>query len=125
MFEINLVFSISSLFLVHFSLDGRDGPALPAVDEEVGSPLVDDACTPVDIDKTLSVMRSIKTSSTTLSTTLNSCNGYEAFINFVLSVMARSQRLDGELSIHKCLYTYLEHWSNGYNFLNDYIASPW
>jgi hypothetical protein len=42
------------------------------VDGEVGSPLIDDACTPVDIDMTLSVMRSIITSSTTFSAVLNS-----------------------------------------------------
>jgi hypothetical protein len=69
---INLAFARSSLCLVHFSYDGRDGLSPQAVDGEVGSPLIDDAYTPIDIDMTLSVMRSIITSSTTLSTTLNS-----------------------------------------------------
>jgi hypothetical protein len=72
MVGINLAFARSSLCLVHFSSDGRDGLALRAVDGEAGSPLVDDACTPVDIDMTLSVMRSIITSSTACSAALNS-----------------------------------------------------
>jgi hypothetical protein len=72
MVEINIAFTRSSLCLVHFSSDGRDGPAPRAVDGEAGIPLVDDACTPMDIDMTLSVMRSIKTSSTIFSAVLNS-----------------------------------------------------
>ena len=71
---INLEFSRSSLCLVLFSYDGRDGPVSRAVDGEAGSPLIDDSCTPVDIDMTLLVMRLIKTSSTTFSTALNSSN---------------------------------------------------
>jgi hypothetical protein len=57
---INLAFVRSSLCLVHFSLTGQDGPA-QAVDREVGSPLVKDACTLVDTplsDMTLSVIKS-------------------------------------------------------------------
>jgi hypothetical protein len=69
---INFVFARSSLFLVLFSTDGQDGPDLRVVDREACSPLVDDACTPIDIDMTLSVMRSIKTSSKTHSSALNS-----------------------------------------------------
>jgi hypothetical protein len=68
---INLAFARSSLCLVCFSSDGWDGPAPQAVDEEASSPLVDDACTLVDIDMTLSIMRLIRTSSTTFSVALN------------------------------------------------------
>jgi hypothetical protein len=63
----SLAFAKSSMCLVHFSSANRDGPALRAVDGEAVSPLVDDACILVDIDMTLSVMRSIKNSSTNLS----------------------------------------------------------
>jgi hypothetical protein len=66
------VFARSSLCLVLFSTDGQDGPDPRAVDGEACIPLVDDACTPIDIDMTLSVMRSIRTSSKTLSVALNS-----------------------------------------------------
>jgi hypothetical protein len=72
MVEINLALARSSLCLVRFSSDGWDGLAQRVVDEEGGIPLVDDACTPIDIDMTLSVMRSIRTSSTSFSTMLNS-----------------------------------------------------
>ena len=72
MVGINLEFARSSLFLVFFSSNGWDGLALRAVDREAGSPLVNNACTLVDIDMTLSVMRSIKTSSTAFSIALNS-----------------------------------------------------
>jgi hypothetical protein len=68
---INLAFMRSSLCLVHFSSDGRDGLAR-VVDGEVGSPLMDDVCIPLDINMTLSVIRSIKTSSKTLFAALNS-----------------------------------------------------
>jgi hypothetical protein len=61
MLKIILAFTRSSLCLVRFSSDGRDGPSR-AVDGEADSPLMDDACIPVDIDMTLSVIRSIKTS---------------------------------------------------------------
>jgi hypothetical protein len=74
MLRINLAFARSSLCLVHFSSDGRDGLAR-AVDGEAGSPLVDDACTPVDnplSDMTLSVIRSRSTSVTDSSTALSS-----------------------------------------------------
>jgi hypothetical protein len=63
--EINLAFARSSLCLVHFSFDGQDGPSPRVVDGEAGSTLIDDSCTPTDIDMTLSLMRSIKTSSKT------------------------------------------------------------
>jgi hypothetical protein len=72
MVKINLAFARSFLFLVRFSSDGQDGPALRAVDGEADSPLMDDACIPVDIDMTLSFMSSIRTSSTNFSTVLNS-----------------------------------------------------
>jgi hypothetical protein len=70
--RISLAFAKSSSCLVHFSSDDRDGPAPRAVDGDVGSPLVDDSCIPIDIDMTLLVMSSIKNSSTTFSTVLNS-----------------------------------------------------
>jgi hypothetical protein len=44
---INLEFARSSLCLVHFSSIGWDGPNR-AMDGEVDSPLVEDACTPID-----------------------------------------------------------------------------
>jgi hypothetical protein len=59
MVGINLAFARSSLCLVRFSSDGWDCPAPREVDGEAGSPFIDDACTPVDIDMALSVMRSI------------------------------------------------------------------
>jgi hypothetical protein len=71
MLRIILEFVRLSLCLVLFSSDGRDGPA-QAVDGEASSPLMDDACIPIDIDMTLLVIKSIKTSSTMLSTMLNS-----------------------------------------------------
>jgi hypothetical protein len=60
--------------LDHLSEGGRDGPAR-AVEGEVGSAPEDDACTPVDIlcsNMTLSVIKSIRTSSTIFSTALSS-----------------------------------------------------
>jgi hypothetical protein len=69
---INFTFARSSLFLVFFSTDGQDGPDLRAVDREACSPLVDDSCTPVDINMNLSVMRLIRTYSTILFVVLNS-----------------------------------------------------
>jgi hypothetical protein len=74
MVGINLSFARSSLCLVHFSTDGRDGLALRALDGEASSPLVNYACTLVDIDMTLSIMRWIKTSSKTFLAMLNSSN---------------------------------------------------
>jgi hypothetical protein len=64
----------SSLCLVLFSSAGRDGPAR-AVDGEADSPLVDDACRPVDnplSDMTLSVIKSRSTSVTDSSTAVSS-----------------------------------------------------
>jgi hypothetical protein len=58
--------------LVHFSANGRDDPVMRAVDGEACSPLVDDACIPADIDIALSVMRSMRTSSTIFFVALNS-----------------------------------------------------
>jgi hypothetical protein len=72
MIEINFAFARSSLCLARFSYDGRDGLAPRVVDGEAGSPLIDDACTPVDIDMILSVMKSIRTSSTSFYAVLNS-----------------------------------------------------
>ena len=69
---ISLAFSKSSLCLVRFSSDYWDDPASRVVDGEAGSPLLDDACIPVDIDMTLSFMRLIKTSSATPSAMLKS-----------------------------------------------------
>jgi hypothetical protein len=73
--RINLAFARSSLCLVHFSSDGRDGPAPRAVDEDACTVLVDEACTPTDnplSDMTLSVIRSRSTSVTDSSTALSS-----------------------------------------------------
>jgi hypothetical protein len=70
----NLAFYRSPLCLVLFSSEGQDGLAPRVVDREVGIPLVDDPCTPVDIDMTLSVMRSIKNYSIAFSAVLNSSN---------------------------------------------------
>jgi hypothetical protein len=70
--KINLAFAKSSMCLVHFSSDDRDDISPRAMDGEASSPLMDDACIPVDIDMTLSVMRSIQNSSTTLSALLKS-----------------------------------------------------
>jgi hypothetical protein len=72
MVGINLALTRSSLCLVCFSSDGQDGPTPRVVDGEARSPLIDDACTLVDINMTLSVMRSIKNSSTIFSAVLNS-----------------------------------------------------
>ena len=75
MVGINLAFARSFLCLVLFSFDGRDGLALRAVDEYACTVLVDEAYTPTDnpiFDMTLSVMRSIKNSSTNFSAALNS-----------------------------------------------------
>jgi hypothetical protein len=60
--------------LVHFSFSCQDGPA-QALDGEFGSPLVDDACTPIDnplSDMTLSVINLRSTSVTNSLTTLSS-----------------------------------------------------
>jgi hypothetical protein len=60
MLGINLAFTRSSLCLVRFSFYGRYGPSR-AVNGEARSPLVDDACTPVDnplSDMTLSIISS-------------------------------------------------------------------
>jgi hypothetical protein len=73
MIGINLTFTTSSLCFIHFSSSSWDGPAR-VVEGETCSPLVDDACIPVDnphSDMTLSVINSIKNSSTTFSATLN------------------------------------------------------
>jgi hypothetical protein len=76
MIEISLEFVRSSLCLVHFSSAGRDGLA-QVVDGEADSPLIDDACTPVDnplSDMTLSVIKSRSTFITDSSTVLSSSN---------------------------------------------------
>jgi hypothetical protein len=73
MLRINLEFVRSSLCLVCFSFDDRDG-TIRAVDREVSIPLMDDACTPVDnplSDMTLSIIKSVKTYSTSFSMALN------------------------------------------------------
>jgi hypothetical protein len=74
--RINLAFARSSLFLVHFSSADRDGSAR-ALDREASSPLVDDACRPVDnplSDMTLSVIKSRSTFVTNSSTVVSSLN---------------------------------------------------
>ena len=74
MIGINLAFTRSSLFLVHFSSRGRDDPTR-AVDREADSPVIDDAYGPVDnplSDMTLSVIKSRSTSVTDSSTALSS-----------------------------------------------------
>jgi hypothetical protein len=74
MLGINLAFARSPLCLVRFSSVGRDGLAR-VVDGEVGSPLVDDACIPVDnplSDMTLSVIKSRSTYVTDSSTVMSS-----------------------------------------------------
>jgi hypothetical protein len=74
MLGINLAFMRSSLCLVCFSFAGRDGLAR-AVDGEVDSPLVDDACRLVDnplSDMTLSVIKSRSTYVTNSSTAVSS-----------------------------------------------------
>jgi hypothetical protein len=74
MLGINLAFARSSLCLVHFSSVGRDGPA-QAMDGEATSPLVDDACRPVDSplsDMNLSVLKSRSTLVTDSSTVVSS-----------------------------------------------------
>jgi hypothetical protein len=65
------------------SLIGRSGWTGRAVEGEAWTPLVDDAWTPVDnplSDMTLSVIRSIKTSSTTFSAVLSSSD-IQAWVN--------------------------------------------
>jgi hypothetical protein len=74
MLGIILAFTRSSLCLVFFSSTGRDGLAR-AVDGEAGSPLIDNACSPVDTplsDMTLSVIKSRRTSVTDSSTAVSS-----------------------------------------------------
>jgi hypothetical protein len=74
MLGINLAFARLSLCLVHFSYTSRDGPAR-AVDGEVDSPLIDDACILVDnplSDMTLSVIKSRSTFVTDSSTAMSS-----------------------------------------------------
>jgi hypothetical protein len=73
MLGISLEFMILSMFFIHFSSSGRDGPA-QAMDEEACSSLVDDACTPVDTplsNMTLYVIKSRRTSFTNSSTAVS------------------------------------------------------
>ena len=70
---ISLTFLMSSMCLVRFSSVGQDGLAR-AVEAEAWSPLIDDAWTHVGnplSNMTLSVIKSIKTSSTNFSVALN------------------------------------------------------
>jgi hypothetical protein len=74
MLEISLVFTMSSLCLVCFSVVYQDGPAR-AVDGEYATPLEDKAWTPVDIplsDITLSILKLASTSLTDSSVALRS-----------------------------------------------------
>ena len=73
---LGIIFTVAKSFLSldRLSKGGRDGPAR-AVEGEANSALKDDAYTPVDIlhsDMTLSVIKSIRTSSTIFSSVLNS-----------------------------------------------------
>jgi hypothetical protein len=73
MLGIILGFTISSLCFVHLLAAGRDGLARE-VDREPYNLLAKDACTPVDThlsDMTLSIIKSIKNSSTAFSAVLN------------------------------------------------------
>jgi hypothetical protein len=70
--------------LDHLFEGGRDGPA-QAVKGEVGSAPKDNACTPVDIphsDMTLSVIKSIRTSSTIFSASLSSSD-IQTWVNWL------------------------------------------
>ena len=73
---LGIIFTVAKLFLSldRLSEGSRDGPAR-AVEGEVGNNPEDKACTPVDIprsDMTLSVINSIKTSSTIFAVALSS-----------------------------------------------------
>jgi hypothetical protein len=73
--KINLEFTRSSLCLVLFSSDGRDGSAPRVVDEDACTILVDEACTPTYnplSDVTLLVIKSRSNSVTDSSTALSS-----------------------------------------------------
>jgi hypothetical protein len=75
--KINLEFTRSSLCLVHFSSDGRDGSAPRAVDKDACTILVDEECTPTYnplSDVTLLVIKSRSNSVTDSSTALSSSN---------------------------------------------------
>jgi hypothetical protein len=72
MIGISLAFAKSSLCLVHLS---RDVPDPWAVDGEADSPLVDDACIPVDTplsEMTLSIIKSRRNYVTDSSTVVSS-----------------------------------------------------
>ena len=73
---LGIIFIVAKSFssLDHLSKGDQDGPT-QAVEGEVGSAPEDDACTPIEIqrsDMTLSVIKSIRTSSTIFSATLSS-----------------------------------------------------
>jgi hypothetical protein len=75
---LGIIFTVAKSFtsLDHLSEGGRYGFA-PTVEGEDGSALVDDSCTLVDTplsNMTLSIIKSIRTSSTTLSVALNASN---------------------------------------------------
>jgi hypothetical protein len=74
MVGINFSFVRSSLCLVLFSVDGRNGLALQVVNGEACIVLVNEYCIPIDIDMTLLVMRLIKNSLTTFYVALNLSN---------------------------------------------------
>jgi hypothetical protein len=74
MFGINLAFVRSSLCLVRFSSTGREGLAR-IVYGEASSPLIDDACRPIEnplSDMTLLVIKLRSTSVTDSSTAVSS-----------------------------------------------------
>jgi hypothetical protein len=75
---LGIIFTVEKSFpsLDHLSEGDQDGPAR-AVEGEVGNAPEDDACTPVDIpcsNMTLSVIKSIRTSSKIFSAALSSFN---------------------------------------------------
>jgi hypothetical protein len=68
----SFAFTKSSRFLVCFSIVVQEGPDRHAVDGDACTPLVDEACVPVDM--TFSAMRSMRVSSTYFYTVLKSPN---------------------------------------------------
>jgi hypothetical protein len=75
---LGIIFTVAKSFpiLDHLSKGSRDGPAR-AVEGEARNYPKDDACTPVDIprsDMTLSIIKSIKNSSTIFSSKMRSSN---------------------------------------------------
>jgi hypothetical protein len=100
---LGIIFIVAKSFpiLDRLSEGGRDGPSW-AVEGEASSAPKDDACTPVDIlhsDMTLSVIKSIRTSSTIFSAALSSfdiqiwVNGLECNRNSEMIVNSKAMIL--------------------------------